>query len=129
MVLFTPGKWPGLILASYLAVAIAGSFAFAEQSSSGCFNSINHTIDWLAEDTAAISKAQGYSFSPLRYDGLRIFLPMRPHNTGNSKDLEQSSLNPLNKTPHFTINNPALKDGVCCFGKVYVSGAIPFRTP
>jgi hypothetical protein len=119
MVLFAAGKWPGLILASYLVLAIAGSFTFAVaedlafdepgetwQPSSGCFTPINHPIDWLAEETAAISKGQTYSFSPLRYGGLRIFLPTRPHSAG--KSLEQSSLNPLNKTTFFTIKNTIL---------------------
>jgi hypothetical protein len=27
------------------------------------------------------------------------------------------------------INNLTLKGEVCCFGKVYVSGSIPFITP
>jgi hypothetical protein len=29
----------------------------------------------------------------------------------------------------YKINNLALKGEVCCFGKVYVSGYIPFITP
>ena len=44
-------------------------------------------------------------------------------NVANSRNVMCSAA--LNWLENILINNPALKDGVCCFGKVYVSGSIP----
>ena len=79
-------KWLKNVLLAYLILAIIGSFAFAagqafsyEKSdrdflgSNSYFSSIVHTIDWLAEDTPAISNAYKNSNSPLRNGLLRVF--------------------------------------------------------
>ena len=80
------GKWLKSVLMVYLVLAIIGSFAFSAGqtfsyvksdkdvlSSNIYFSSINHVVDWLAEDTPIVSKAQRNSNSPLRICLLRIF--------------------------------------------------------
>jgi hypothetical protein len=114
MALFLAKKWPSLILASYLAVAIMGIFTFMaieplrsvdfladEPFSSNFFTSIDLPIDALAEGQT-ISKAGGRSFSPIRSGSLRFVLP-GAQNTGAV--LAQLSLTAIEKVNSFTIKN------------------------
>ena len=118
MILFSQGKWSGLILASYLAAAMLGTFTLSvtetfhfdefrinRPASSGYFTSMD-TIDRLAEDTAIISKSQKYSFSLLRYEEFRVFMPAGPQNTGKASG--QSTLNGVKKASCFNGKNTIL---------------------
>ena len=71
----------------YLILAITGSFAFTlgeflcstgsgtdNMGSGRFFSSISHTIDWLAEDSPAISKANRYSNNSMNTGMLRVFV-------------------------------------------------------
>jgi hypothetical protein len=91
MALFLEKKWPRLILAAYLTVAVMGIFTFLaveplrsvdfsadEPFSGGFFTPIDLPIDCLAE-SQTISTARGHSFSPLRTGSLRLVLPGAQH--------------------------------------------------
>ena len=79
-------KWLKSVLMVYLIFAVIGSFAFSTGQafsyekinrdilgSSSYFSSMHHTIDWLAEDTPTISKANKHSNPALRNSLLRVF--------------------------------------------------------
>jgi hypothetical protein len=119
MILFLRGKWPCLILAAYLAVAIMGLFTFAaaeplrsvdlwddEPESDVFFALIDFTIDCLAEGETVMSRARGYSFSPLRTGSLRILMLIGLQYAGFV--LIQSSLKKSEKVNYLTIKNAVL---------------------
>jgi len=61
-----------------LALSTGETFCFLhigkDSIGSGVFLApLDHTVDWLAEDTPTVGKAQGYSGTPLRNGILRIF--------------------------------------------------------
>jgi hypothetical protein len=116
MILFRWNKWPCLALAVYLAAAILGTFAFTvaetynfgqsgrnQPVSSGSFNSINHTTDWLAEDASSIGRAKGQGYSPARNGTPRAFMFLGPQNAGLSS--AQSSLYAINQRSYSNIKN------------------------
>jgi hypothetical protein len=103
------------VLAGYLVLVILGTFAFSmaetfdssefeiKRAVSGGFLAPTEiAVDWLAEGTAIISKAEEYS-SPLRNGTLRTSAPSGVQNTGAL--LVQSSLNAIKKTQHPDIKN------------------------
>ena len=80
-------KWLKSALLIYLILAIIGSLALStgqdfshkktnkdNTGSSGYFSSIVLTVDWLAEDTPAISKTHRYTNAALRNGLLRVFM-------------------------------------------------------
>ncbi|AEF82369.1 hypothetical protein [Leadbettera azotonutricia] len=90
-------KFPHLILAAYLAIAIIGAFSFSaieplreidfwvdKPASSNFLEPIDHSINCLAEGTAIMSRARGYSFSLLRNGSLRVLMAFGLKNTGSS---------------------------------------------
>ncbi|GHV57306.1 hypothetical protein AGMMS49579_22980 [Spirochaetia bacterium] len=119
MVLFLEGKWPRLILAAYLAIAIMGLFTFAaagplrsldswdnDPFSESFFTSIDLAIDCLAEGETIMSRAGRYSFSPLRTGFLRLLMLNAPQNAGSV--LAQSSLKAIEKVNYLDIKNTIL---------------------
>ena len=79
-------KMPNIILPAYVILAILGSFIFStgqaflyQESdkdildSNIYFSSIDHSVDWLAEDTSTVSKVHRKSNSLLRICLLRVF--------------------------------------------------------
>ncbi|MDR2793470.1 MAG: hypothetical protein LBB61_07380 [Treponema sp.] len=88
MVVFLGKTRIRLIFASYLALAVFGTFTFAsiaplrsidwraeEPISSTFFTAVNHTIDCLAEDSTVVSKSRGYSCSSPSYGQARAAMP------------------------------------------------------
>ena len=80
-------KQPRPVIAAVLACAVLGTLTFSivEQPhvttenrpySSGIFTSFDHAIDWLAEDTPAVNRANKTSSSPLRNGLLRMLMPV-----------------------------------------------------
>ncbi|MDR2096309.1 MAG: hypothetical protein LBP76_12460 [Treponema sp.] len=83
MILLPEKKWPCLILAAYLALVIVGMYTllevqahyfddFTENGLDNFFTIRDYTIDCQAEDSRVISKAGGYSSSPLGNGSQRI---------------------------------------------------------
>jgi hypothetical protein len=119
MILFLGRKWPCLILAAYLVVAIMGLFTFAaaeplrsvdlwadEPESDVFFAPIDFTIDCLAEGETVMSRVRGYSFFPLRTGFLRILMLIGLQYAGFI--LIQSSLKKSEKVNYLTIKNAVL---------------------
>lgn len=80
------------IVVSILVIAILGTFAFSitetadtiglagnKPYSNGIFSPVNHTIDWLAEDTHTVSRAGKTSSSSVQ-NGL--LMPVEIHSNG-----------------------------------------------
>ncbi|GHV07353.1 hypothetical protein FACS189485_17570 [Spirochaetia bacterium] len=119
MALFLERKWPCLILAACLTVAIMGLFTFAaaeplrsvdsrddDPFSENFFTSIDITIDCLAEGETIMSRARAYSFSPLRTGSLRILMLIGLQYAGFV--LIQSSLKKSEKVNYLTMKNALL---------------------
>jgi hypothetical protein len=119
MALFPGKKWPRLILAAYLACTTMGIFTFVaveplravdllddESLSGGFLTPIDYTIDCLAEDEAVMSKAGGYSLSPVRHGALRISTPAGTQAIGSV--LAQSSLMAIEKVNALNIKSTIL---------------------
>ncbi|MDR0557098.1 MAG: hypothetical protein LBG43_04410 [Treponema sp.] len=64
--------------------------------SGGFFASIEHTVDWLIENTTKIGKADRHSSSPARNGALRTSAPPGIENAGTF--LVQSPLKTIRKT-------------------------------
>jgi hypothetical protein len=116
MALFLEKKWPGLALGVYLAFAIMGIFTFAAveplrsgdfweaKSGLGEFSApIDHTVDYLAENTIVMGKARGNSFSPVRNAPPRILMPLGTKDAGAVLSL--SLLRTIEKTSCLNIKD------------------------
>jgi hypothetical protein len=116
MVFFLEKKWPRLILAACLAFATLGVFTFAELEplrsvhfqednpvSGGFFIPVDFSLDCLAEGETIISKARGYSFSPVRNGALRVLTFPGIQNTGSVP--AESPLSKNERTTYLYIKN------------------------
>jgi hypothetical protein len=79
-------KWSKFLVIVYLILATTGTLAISPEEaysfvksskdslgSSSFFSTSGHVVDWFAEDTTTISKAQRYSLFRLRNVLLRLF--------------------------------------------------------
>jgi hypothetical protein len=116
MGLFLEKKWPPLILAAYLAVAIMGIFTLAavEPLRSVDFfeNKIPSGVSIIQQDLSAdtpiegepvITNGRGYSFSALRNGSLRTIAALGTRDAGYL--IAQTSVNVIQKINHRTIKN------------------------
>jgi hypothetical protein len=116
MGLFLERKWPRLILAAYLSLAVMGIFFFAATEplriigcwEDGLASGITVTqYDLLAESPVegepVISKARGHLFSS---GSLRIVMPLGTRDTGFVP--AQSYLRVIENVNHLTIKNTIL---------------------
>lgn len=82
------------IVVSILVITIFGTFAFSmteipntpgsagnKPCSSGIFSPVDHTIDWLAEDTPTVSRANKTSSSAMWNWLPRLLTPVQIHST------------------------------------------------
>ena len=80
-------KQPRPVMAAVLVCAVLGTFAFSIVElphvatenmpySSGILASVDHAIDWLAEDTPGVNRANKTASSPLRSGLLRMLMPV-----------------------------------------------------
>jgi hypothetical protein len=113
-------KWPRLILAAYLVLAVMGIFTFAviepfyfddfgkaaAGESGGFFALIDHTTDCLSETAIIQGKAKGHSSSSLHNSSLRGMMSL------GAKDAQtvfsQSFLRVIEKANYLNIKNAIL---------------------
>jgi hypothetical protein len=119
MVLFLGKKWPCLVLAAYLVVAIMGIFTFMEIEplrsinsleeepiSGGFLAPIDHFIDCLTEGVTITNKTGGYSFFSLRSGYMRILPLFGIKNPGGF--LSGPSLRALENVQYLNMKNTIL---------------------
>jgi hypothetical protein len=116
MGLFLEKKWPPLILAAYLAVAILGIFTLAAVEPLRSVDFLENKIlsdasiiqqdlnaDTPIEGEPVITNGRGYSFSALRNGSLRTIVALGTRDAGYL--IAQTPVNATQKTNHFTIKN------------------------
>jgi hypothetical protein len=120
--LFLKGKWPHLILAAYLALAIMGIFTFAaleplrsvdfwedEFASGRSALQQDLSADTPVEGEPVIRNGRGYSFSPLRNGSLRTVMPLGARDAGSLiaqlplKAIEKINLRSIKNTIHLKL--------------------------
>ncbi|MDR2729955.1 MAG: hypothetical protein LBB81_03540 [Treponema sp.] len=83
------------IVVSILVIAIFGTFAFSiteipntphglagnKPYSKGIFSPVDHTIDWLAEDTPTVGRTNKTSSSAMRNALPRLLIPVEIHSS------------------------------------------------
>jgi hypothetical protein len=114
MIAWSEKKWPHLIVAVYLILAIPGMYIFAEMAAhhfddfmemtpDNFFVSMDQAIDCQAEASPGLSRAGRYSLFPLRNSSLRITVLPETHHGGTV--FFNSSFKAITKTNRGNIKN------------------------